>query len=160
MCWAAGILLLPLGDFHNLIYHPIKDFLLIFSLISPPFSQLYGFVPHGISVPIFFPSKHLQLILLLYLHQNTKFQFLGISGFSYGENQAPKPIISSWLPYFYRKVPSTEVPFRLPELCRQRASNSPVLRCVCFSVCTTRILILVSSCVPCSIWYLWSCVIS
>lgn len=65
MCWAVGILLLPLGDFHNLIYHPIKDFLLIFSLISPPFSRLYGFVPHGSSVPIFFPSKHLQLILLL-----------------------------------------------------------------------------------------------
>jgi len=43
----------PLGDFNNLMYHPIKDFLLIFSLISPPFSQQHGFIPHGSSVLIF-----------------------------------------------------------------------------------------------------------
>lgn len=116
MCWAVGILLLPLGDFHNLMYHPIKDFLLIFSFISPPFSQLHGFVPHGSSILIFSPVQHLRLILL-YLHQNITAQYLCISGFSYRQKQVSKPIISSsssWLPHFDRRAPSTQVLFRWP----------------------------------------------
>lgn len=142
MCWAVGILLLPLGGFHHLIHHhPSKDFLLIFSLISPP--------------PLFFPSsmdlycvevllwsclpiKQLQLILSS-LCQNTSAQNLSFSEFSYGEKQVSK--LSFTLSHFNSKVPNTQIPFRWPALLTQRASNLPVLRCVSFSKCTTAVLV-------------------
>lgn len=139
MCWAVGILLLPLGGFHHLIHHhPSKDFLLIFSLISPPpppfiFPQLHGFVLCR-SSSLVLPIKQLQLILSS-LCQNTTAQNLSFSEFSYGEKQVSK--LSFTLSHFNGKVPNTQIPFRWPALLTQRASNLPVLRCVSFSKCTT-----------------------
>lgn len=148
MCWAVGILLLPLGDFQNLIYHSIKDFFLIFSLILPSFFQLHGFVPHGSSVLIFSPIQ--RLILLFLPVYNIAARYLCIS---YRERQVFKYILcSSLLPHFGRKLPCTQLLFRLPEPHRQKASSFAVINSVCCSICTSGWVVLVCASVPCSAW--------
>lgn len=87
-----------LGDFdhHN---HPTEDCLVIFSLISPTFSQLYGFIPWGTSALIFLLTYQAIVVnLLLPLRQNVTAWFLCFSGFSYAEKRVSK--LAFWLPHF------------------------------------------------------------
>lgn len=114
---------------------------LIFSLISPSFSQLHGFVPHGSSVLIFFIVQNLQLIIL-YLQQNITAQWFCISTCFHEENEVSKPIFSSSssLLHFNREVPNTyyNIVYLHDLNCADRASSFPVLKCIHFSVYTTR----------------------